>query len=115
MRRPPSYDKIMHSCNTPGEGCQNLIASIFLQAYDDLVHTIRKGYRLALQAKREQRTMLRWKIEDEAAYYMKQANSLKGWFREVMPRWYDASPSKIIQRAYDEADADFSALMEDER
>lgn len=101
-----------HECNTPEEGCQNLINAVFHESYNELVRTIRKAYRMALQAKRETKTFVRWKMEDEAALYMHKVSYLKNWFREVLPIWRDINPQVIINRAYEESGVDFSKLSD---
>ena len=93
-----------HECTTPGEGAQNLINAVFHQAHNDLVRMIRKAYRMAMQAKHEDRTFVRWKMEDDAARY-----------REVLPMWRDINPQLIIDHAYQESGVDFSQLNGDKR
>ena len=114
MRAPLKKD-FTHECTTPDEGAQNLINAIFHQAHNDLVRMIRKAYRMAMQAKHEDRTFVRWNMEDDAARYMREVNSLKRWFREVLPMWRDINPQLIIDHAYEESGVDFSQLNGDER
>ena len=115
MRAPLKKD-FMHDCSSPEEGCQNLINAVFHQAYYDLVRSLRNGYRMALQAEHEDRTMVRWKMEDAAAVHMNEANRLKKWFKDVLPIWREINPQIIITRAYVESGADFSKLRDgDER
>ena len=111
MGRNKGYETLSHSCNSAGQGYDNLINAVFVQAYDDLTSAIRKACRFHAMAKAETRTMLKWKLQDEAARYMRDANALKKWFREVMPCWRDINPQLVIDRAYKECENDTEAVF----
>lgn len=107
----PNYDQLMHRCNSIPMAYENLVNAIFHQAYEDLVVLIRKGCRKLKEAREEPRTFLRWELHDQAMRYMKEANYLKGWFREVMPAWRDINPDRVIEQAYKECKDDTEAVF----
>ncbi len=111
MGRNRGYEQLSHSCNSIDQAYDNLINAVFVQAYDDLVRTIRKACRLLAVAKNEKRTMLKWSIQDEASRYMRDANSLKKWFRDVMPCWRDIDPQRVIDQAYKECEHDTETVF----
>lgn len=100
-----------HKAGTRQEAYDNLVNSIFHQAYDDLVFMIRKSYRAIAAARSAQTPKLMLDARKEAQQYMHDAINLQKWFRQVMPMWRDVNVQRIIDKAYKDAEDDAEAIF----
>lgn len=68
------------------ENYNRLLAAVFIQAFDDLVHAY-KGIRYYWQSGSQ-----RQRYKSDAAY-------LESWIRDAAPQWISIDPDFIIQQA----------------
>ena len=106
------YEDWSHAAKDINGAYENLVNAIFAQGYEDLVFCLRQMYRFLAMARDEKLgTAKRRDANNEARMFLRDAKSIEDWFRDVLPKWRDLDPVKIIDQAYRESENDAEAVF----
>ena len=81
-----------------------LIATVFKNAYDELVVLIRKAKREEEKKITAPTTRMREENGRKYRNICSRIVYIEGWIRKTMPQWLDISPEQFIRWAHKEAD-----------